>query len=648
MKERKRVWEPSPHHVEQAQVLHLARRLGLSTYDELYRFSLDDPQSYWRAVSDQTNFVWSKTPTSLVDLSAGDPFPTWFPGGELNWVDTVLAHASDESSEGRNAIISLREDGTVTSLTYAQMADQVRKFAAGLRQRGLRRGDRVGLICENGYEAIVTILAVSYLGCIVVPLFSGFGSAPIVSRLSQSGARVIVATTGFDRRGRSVERQQAVIEALESLEQIELVIWKATDKHPAPKGGLTWSEVAEAPALQEPAERMNPNDPFMIMYTSGTTGKPKGVVHIHGGFPLKTVHDAIVNWDLHSGDTFFWPADLGWVAGPISLCASLLRGATMVCYDGAPDFPDWSRMSRIIETYGVTHFVAAPTLIRSMAANAEIATRGDVSTVRLLITAGEGIDPEHFWWFQVNFAPPGTPVVNSSGGTEVSCVVLSSVIVKPIRADLFNTASPAVAVDAVDNEGNSVTGQTAELAFRGPFVGMAKSLWQDDERYLETYWKQIPGMWIHGDLVVKLETGEYQILGRSDDTLKIGGKRMGPAEIEQIALDIEGVQEAAAIGMVDPVKGQTLVVLVVLAPGAAITEADISLKVTEQIGHRLGRAFRPNQVRVVSQLPKTATSKVMRRLIKQIYSDLPLGDLSSLDNPQSLEEIRRVAQKQNL
>ena len=646
MTESKRVWEPSPHHVDEAQVLHLARRLGLTSYDELYRLSLADPQSYWRAVIDQTNFVWSKPPTSLVDVGAGDPFPTWFPGGELNWVDTFLAHASDEASGGRTAIVSLREDGTVTSLTYEQMAEQVRKFAAGLRQRGLRRGDRVGLICENGSEAIVTILAVSYLGCIVVPLFSGFGSEPIVSRLSQCGARAVVATTGFDRRGRSVDRQQTVMEALESLEQVELVIWKATDKHPAPEGGLTWSEVASAPALQEPAERMNPNDPFLIMYTSGTTGKPKGVVHIHGGFPLKTVHDATVNWDIRSGDTFFWPADLGWVAGPISVCATLLRGATMVCYDGAPDFPDWSRMSRIIEAYRVTHFVAAPTLIRGMAANSDIATRGDVSTVRLLITAGEGIDPEHFWWFQDNFAPPGTPVVNSAGGTEASCNLLSSVIVKPIRAELFNTASPAVAVDAVDGEGKSITGQVAELAIRGPFVGMAKSFWEDDERYLESYWKKIPGMWIHGDLVRKLETGEYQILGRSDDTMKLAGKRMGPAEIEQIVLDIEGVQEAAAVGVDDPVKGQTLVVLVVLGAGAAEPE-QISTLVTEQIGQRLGRAFRPSQVQVVSQLPKTATSKIMRRLIRQIYSDLPLGDLSSLDNPLALDEVRRVAQKQS-
>ena len=321
---------------------------------------------------------------------------------------------------------------------------------------------------------------------------------------------------------------------------------------------------------------------------------------------------------------------------------ALLRGATLVCYDGAPDYPDWSRMAKLIAKYRVTHFGAAPTLIRGFAMHEALSTAADMSTLKLLITAGEVIAPEHFIWFQHHFGRGDCPVINCTGGTEASGALLSSVVVKPIAPASFNVPSPGVAVDVVDSEGAPVSGVIGELAVRAPFVGMTASFWEDEERYLETYWRTVPGMWIHGDLAMKDASGNFFVLGRSDDTIKVAGKRVGPAEVEEILVEIPGVREAAVIGAADPVKGQVIVAFLTCDANSGLPlEAAVSSRVVE----RFGKPFAPRAVYVVSQLPKTRSMKIMRRVVRSIYSGAPAGDLSSLINPESIEEIERVIEK---
>jgi acetyl-CoA synthetase len=380
----------------------------------------------------------------------------------------------------------------------------------------------------------------------------------------------------------------------------------------------------------------------MVIYTSGTTGKPKGVVHVHGSFPIKIAHDALVHFDVHPGDVYCWPSDMGWIAGTLVLGCALLRGATLVCYDGAPDYPDWSRMSRIVERHKITHFGSAPTLIRGMISNEGLALAGQRSTVRLLITAGEGIAPEHFNWFQNRFGDGTAPVINYTGGTEASGALLASIPIRPIPPSGFNTASPGVAVDVVNPDGQSVTGEVGELAIRAPFVGMTHSFWHDDERYFETYWQAIPGIWVHGDLVLRTPEGNYFMMGRSDDTLKVAGKRLGPAEVEEVVLELPQIAEVAAIGVDDADKGQKLVVFIVARPDADGVAAGLEQQVMQHVDKRLGRPFRPGAVHAVSQLPKTRSSKIMRRVIRSAYCGLPAGDLSSLDNPAAVDEIRQL------
>ena len=636
-------WYPRPEHFADSNVARLARRLGVADYDALYRLSIADPAAYWREALDLCGIAWTRAYTDYVDLSRGKEFPRWFVGGELNWTDTVMARANEPDCSTRCAVVSEAENGTISSVTYAELGNRVRRLAAGLASLGLARGERIGLLVEPGIDAAVSLLAIAYLGAVVVPLFSGFGVDPIVSRLSSCGARALIATTGFDRRGRHVNTVDTAVEVARKL-SLELLIFKlaAGEQMPVPEA-IAWDRLAAtAPPPGQTSARMAPHDPFMLIHTSGTSGKPKGTVHTHGGFPLKIAHDAAVHFDLKAGDIFFWPADMGWIAGALIIAATLIHRATMVCYDGAPDFPDWSRMSKMIERHRVTHFACGPTMIRGFAANQACALAGDVASLRVLITGGEVIDPESFVWHRMHFGRGVAPLINYSGGSEASGALVSSVVVRPIEPGGFNTASPGIAVDVVDGTGASLVGEIGELAIREPFVGMTQSFWGEDERYLDTYWRTIAGTWVHGDLAIRTPSGGFVLRGRSDDTIKVAGKRLGPAEIEDVLLELPGISEAAAIGVDDPAKGQMLVVFVV-SSRQGLPEADILKSIDSHVELRLGKLYRPGRVHFVQRLPKTRTAKVMRRVIRGAYCKLPLGDISSLDDPSTIDEITRVA-----
>jgi len=636
-------WVANADQIETANVTALARMLGASDFDELYAISVDDPRRYWDAVNAFCRIVWSRPYTDYADFSDGIEFPKWFIGGELNWVDTVLQWAEDPATAKATAITAEREDGSVRSITYADLRDQTRAVAAGLKRMGVARGDRVGLLIENGIEAVVSILAVSHLGAIIAPLFSGFGADAIVSRLDSCAAKGLIISRGFSRRGRFIDTVATAVAARERLPSLEFVVVSGADEvADLPPGFSRWADILGDPAEAATAERMSPDDPFMVIYTSGTTGKPKGAVHIHGGFPLKIAIDAAINFNVKPGDVYCWPADVGWIAGSLVIASAILRGATLVCYDGAPNFPDWSRMSRLIERHRVTHFGSSPTLIRGMAANEAEATAGDMSTVELLITAGETISAEHFLWYQRAFGRGEVPVINYTGGTEVSGGLLSNVLVKPIVPSGFNAVTPGLKADVVDPSGKPVRNAIGELAVLGPFVGMTQSFWQDRERYLDSYWRTIPGIWVHGDLSMRNDDGVFFLLGRSDDTIKVAGKRVGPAEIEHLVAVLPEVDEAAVIGVEDAQKGQALVLFVVLAAGADPNPDEIRQRLTQRIGDALGKPFAPKEVHVVSELPKTRSQKIMRRVIRSVYSGGPAGDLTSLVNPHAIDEVKRV------
>jgi acetyl-CoA synthetase len=635
-------WVPNADQLANANVTRIMKTLDISDYEEFRQFSTENPERYWETILEFTGIKWVKPYETFVDFSKGREFPEWFQGGVLNWTDTIFAWAKDPEHASRIALIAEYEDGKTVHLTYPELHDEVRKFARGLLKLGVEKGDRVGLLMEPCVESVVSMISLSYMGAVVLPMFSGFGTEPIASRLALCKAKALVTTEGFTRRGGFVDRTAAATEAAKTA-GVEFLIMKPVKPGELKiDGAIDWYDVAKGPAMEPDAEPMSTQDNYMVFFTSGTTGKPKGIVHTHGGFPIKVLHDSVLHFDTQEDDIFFWPADMGWVAGAMIIVSVMMRGATMVVFDGAPNYPDWSRMSRMIERHKVTQFGGAPTMIRGFATNSEQALAGDVSTVRVLITGGETIDAQHFAWYQEHFGHGVAPLINFSGGTEVSSGLVSSVMLKPILAGGFNTTCPGVEVDVIDEKGNSVYDEVGELAIRAPFVGMTKSFWEDDERYLDTYWRTIPGIWVHGDLAVQDRDGNFFLKGRSDDTLKLAGKRTGPAEIEDVLIELPDVVEVAAIGVPDEAKGEVLVVFVVASEGINDSEKLIQ-EVMDHADKRLGRAFRPAKVHVVAELPKTRTAKIMRRLIRAIYCDLPLGDTSALDNSTAVDVVRAAA-----
>lgn len=648
------LWNPPDAAIANSQIMRFACTAGYADFDELLRRSVEDPARYWAAMLDFLAIRWQRPYRDFLDVAQGPAFPRWFVGGALNLTDSVLQWADDPVCAAKSAIVAEREDGSVEALTYAELRGQVWRMAHALLGRGIGKGDRVGVMLPSGLEATTTLLGLAHIGAIAVPLFSGFGVDAIVARLGSAEAKCLVAARGFRRRGKWIDLLATVEAARARLPKLAEVI--VTDPEPAPGGTARdrdWHAlVGAAPSGAVDAVPMAPDDPFMIIFTSGTTGAPKGAVHTHAGFPLKIAHDAALLFDLGRQDIWLWPADMGWVVGSITLLGAGMRGATLICYDGAPNHPEAGRLARLIARHRVTHFGASPTLIRTLAAAGPdaVPADADLSSLRVLITAGEIIDHEHMAWFSRRMGGGRCPVINYTGGTEVSGALLSSVVVRPIHSTEFNAPSPAIAVDVVDDKGLPVENEAGELVIRAPFIGMTRSFWQDDGRYLDSYWQRFPDLWHHGDLALKRRAGDraypvFEIHGRSDDTLKIAGKRVGPAELEEIATGVAGCIEAAAIGIADPLKGQALVLFVVVGPdkGAAARLEDLS----DEIERRLGKPFRPYAIHAVSSLPRTRNGKIMRRAARAAYLGAAIGDVSAMEDASVLRHFAGLRAKRD-
>jgi acetyl-CoA synthetase len=635
-------WWPTPDGFARSRLAELELRLSVRNFEQLHRLSLEAPDVYWNEICSLSGITWARPPTKHVDFSGGREFPRWFVGGSINWVESVLNHATTPAARQRVAVVAEHENGTTNRLTYEALGLRVASLAAGFRTQGLGVGDRIGLMMPMGIEAVLTLLAIGYVGAIAVPLFTGFGSEAVRIRLELAGARALVIGDGWTRRGRRIDLASVAGAAARRLPDLRLIVVKRYDAESSasdPASMADWNRLA-ATSPAGPVELVDPNHPCLILFTSGTTGAPKGTVHSHGGFPLKVAHDALVHFDLRPGDRWFWPADMGWMVGPLVTIAGLIHGATVICYDGAPDLPDWSRTARIIRDHGVTHFGASPSLIRGLAANGGGLESNAANSLRILISAGEVIDPEHFAWYGRAIGGSTCPIINYTGGTEASGALLANIIERPIVPCGFNAVSPGVEVDVVDESGASITDTVGELVVRRPFVGMTAGFWHDAERYLDTYWRTHPGIWVHGDLAIKTRDGVHFLLGRSDDSLKIAGRRVGPAEVEAAALAHPDVVEAAAIGAPDPMKGEQLILFAVLRAGFE-SRPGLESELGDSVERDLGRPFRPARVHIAAELPRTRNGKVMRRLIRRVYLDQPPGDISALENPRSLELIAR-------
>jgi len=643
------VWHPPPDLIAQSNLLQFINKHRFSSYDELMRHSTTDIAWFWDAVLRDLDIQFYEPYSRVVDLSEGKPWARWCVGGEMNIVHNMLDKYAGTEVDDRLAIKSETEDGTARTLTYKELREQTNKMAVALRSLGLGKGDAIGVFMPMVPEIVIAMLAIIKIGGIFLPLFSGFGAAAIVSRLNDAEAKALFTADGTYRRGKFCAMKRVAHEAASQVSTLKnlIVLGTAEDQQAErlPYKTHSWSGLINlsTPSSLQPTARTSAEDPMMIIYTSGTTGRPKGAVHSHCGFPIKSAQDMWHGLDLHPDETLFWMTDMGWMMGPWEVFGTLLLGATMMLYDGAPDFPGPDRVWSLVDRHNVTGLGVSPTLIRALRRHGdEIVHQHNLSTLRKFASTGEPWNPDPWMWLFQNVGRGKLPIINYSGGTEISGGIVMGNVLTPMKPCAFSGPLPGMAADVVDENGKSVRGQVGELVIREPWIGMTRGFWKDRQRYIDTYWSRFPDVWVHGDWAAVDSDGQWYILGRSDDTIKIGGKRVGPAEVESILVAHPQVSEAAAIGVPDSIKGESLVCFCVLKKGA---NGDLTLagELKKNVGRDLGKALAPREVVFVADIPKTRNAKVMRRIVRAAYLGEELGDTSALENPASLDEIRRVA-----
>jgi acetyl-CoA synthetase len=644
------VWRPTQEQIERTHLKRFMVRHQIKTLDELMRRSTQDIEWFWNAVLDALGVQFFEPYKQVVDLSKGAPWAQWCVGGKMNIVHNALDKWIGTPTQNRAAVRWEGEEGATRILTYGDLYRQVNRMANGLRALGLSKGDVIGLYMPMTPEIAIALLAIAKIGGVILPLFSGYGAGAVATRLIDSGARALFASDGVFRRGQLVRMKPTVDEAIAEAEasgrsaikhvivhhragtQVNMVVGRDHD----------WDEVIGNRSPLAPTEKTMAEDPLMLIYTSGTTGRPKGAVHTHCGFPIKAAQDMMHGLDLHDYDTLYWMTDMGWMMGPWEVFGTLLLGGTMMFYDGAPDYPGPDRLWAMVERHGITLLGVSPTLIRSlMKFGDEPIKQHDVSSLRAFASTGEPWNPTPWLWLFNTVGGGRRPIINYSGGTEISGGIVMGNWLKPLKPCAFSGPLPGMAADVVDEAGKSVRGQVGELVIRKPWIGMTRGFWKDPGRYIQAYWSRFPEVWVHGDWAAVDEDDLWYILGRSDDVIKVAGKRLGPAEVESALVKNPAVQESAAIGVPDDVKGEAVVCFCILKPKIEPSDA-LRLELKNQVANELGKPLAPHDIVFVRDLPRTRNAKIMRRVIRAVYLGKDAGDTSSLENPAAVEEIKRA------
>jgi acetyl-CoA synthetase len=621
---------------------------GLGGFAELLARSIAEPEWFWDAVVRFLDLPFATPYTKVLDTSAGIPFATWFTDGTCNIAAACVDRwADDPATASSTAVIWEGEEGEVRTFSWSELRTLTDRIAAGLRARGVKSGDSVGLFLPMVPETVAALFAIAKLGAFFLPIFSGYGADAVAIRLQDADAVALVTADGFTRRGRVVpmkETADAAAAAVPSLHTIVVVPRLGRDDVPMQEGrDVTLVELVDGQPDRFDAATVPSETPLFVAYTSGTTGRPKGAVHVHGGFLVKIAEEVAFQMDLRQHERLFWLTDIGWIMGPWEIVGTLANGGTLALYDGAPDFPAPDRLWAFVERHGINILGVSPTLIRALMAHGDApVTAHDLSSLRVLASTGEPWNDAPWRWYFDVVGGGRCPVINISGGTEVGACFLSPHVVQPLSACSLGGPALAMAVDVFDEDGHPVRGAVGELVCTKPWPGMTRGLYHDRERYLDTYWSRWPDVWWHGDFASISDDGQWFLHGRSDDTIKVAGKRLGPAEVETVVVAHRDVLEAAAVGIPDEVKGEALWVFVVARP-EVIADPDARDALRDElrtlVAEHLGPSFRPAAVRFTDALPKTRSAKVLRRAIRAVATGAAPGDLSGLEDPGTLDAI---------
>jgi acetyl-CoA synthetase len=652
------VWRPNEEVMQKAQLTRFMDQIGVSDWKGLYDLSVGDVERFTEEVLRFLAITFDPPYSKLLDTSGGIEWSKWCVGGGLNITEMCVDRWAGGAFRNQPAVIWEDEEGEVRKISYKLLQAEVETVAAALRKRGIGKGDAVGIHLPMMIETVVALIAVGRIGAIAVPVFSGYGVDAIASRLNAVGAKAIFTCDGFPRRGRpfnAFEVATAAVAASPSIANVFIVTRLQSGSIAWDLPGVTVEfydldligegeqlrlDAPEDFAVLSVAEKTGAEDPLIILYTSGTTGKPKGIAHTHCGFPVKSAQDMAFGTDVGRGTRISWVTDIGWMMGPWLIYGALINGGTIVIYDGAPDYPEADRMWEFCAKHKVEILGISPTLVRALAAKGDdLPKRHDLSHLRAFASTGEPWNPAPWRWLFEKVGDSRLPIINYSGGTEISGGILMGNPLLPIKPCSFPAPCPGIAAAILNENGEPVgRGKVGELSIRKPWIGMARGFWQEPERYVETYWSRFEGTWVHGDWAVEDPDGHWYILGRSDDTLKVAGKRVGPAEVESLLVAHEKVTEAAVIGVPDEMKGTAMVAFCVLGTAGAGSET-LETELKRLVAKDMGKPLTPSRIHFVTALPKTRNAKVMRRVIRAAYLGEDAGDLSALENPKSVEQI---------
>jgi len=635
------IWEPPAAYIDDSNVKRLMDRHSIGSYEELVSRSIEDIEWYWKAVDEDLGLEWFQPYQKVLDTHQGIEWATWFLGGQINIAHNCVDRHANGSRRDKTALIWEGEDGESRSVTFGELSAEVGRLANALRSLGVHKGDAVGVYMPMTIEAVVAMFAIAKIGAIYLPIFSGFAASAVAARLDDAGAKVLISADGFWRRGQQVPMKEIADEAVHASGVQKSVIFRrlGRDVEWHDKHDLWWHELVDDQDAEAETEPTDAEDVWMVAYTSGTTGKPKGSVHVHGGFLLKIASEVAYQTDLRDDDVLYWVTDMGWIMGQWQCIGGLANGGTVVLYEGAPNYPEADRVWDICERHGVTILGISPTLVRALIPSGpEPVAKHDLSGLRILGSTGEPWNPEPYMWFFENVGGGRRPIINISGGTEVGACFLSCYPITSLKPATVGGPSLGMAVDIVNSSGEPVgPGEVGELICRKPWPGMTRGIWGDANRYMESYWTRFPGVWCHGDWASVDQDGFWFLHGRSDDTLNIAGKRIGPTEFESVLVSHPSVTEAAAVGVPHEVKGETVWCFCVLnGEGSDELVSELIALVDAEIG----KAFRPERIIFVNDLPRTRSAKILRRAIRAAAVGEDPGDLTSLENPQAIEAIK--------
>ncbi|GBH34436.1 AMP-dependent synthetase [Nitrosopumilus zosterae] len=633
---------PTEKQIHESNIFQFMKKHNIDSLEDLSHKAKNNLEWYWESVDKDIGIVWDKPYTKTLDMSKGIAWSKWFVDGKTN-IYTSSVEKFAKSNPEKIAYYFESEDGRTSKITYSELNSKVSKLANALKSFGIKKGDVIAIYLPMIEEAILAILAASKIGAVQTTIFSGYSSQSLHVRLQDCRAKILFVSDGFHRKGKPISQKQIMENAVKntSIEKIIVVSYKGIDKYIESENTISFKKIVSDETDLCDTEVMDSEDPLFILYTSGTTGNPKGVIHSHGGFSVFAGHQSAYLIDTHENDILFWPADIGWITGLVwNVYGLLIMGASAVIYDGALDFPTSDRIWKMMSDYNATIFGISPTAVRLFKKNdVEPLKSHSLDKIKNIPTTGEPLDEDSWWWLFEKVGNKKIPIMNLSGGTEIGGAMLSVFPGMKLKPSSVGIPIPGMDIDAFDDDGNSVKGENGYLVIKSPWPAMTRGLLNDDVKYIETYWSRFENIWFHGDYVYVDEDNLWYMRGRTDDVINVSGHRMSTVEIEHIVISHDDISDAASIAIPDELTGEAIVIFVVTDKTLNI---DLESEISNYISEKIGKVAKPKYIFRLTELPKTRTGKIMRRLLKSKLLGKKLGDLSSLENPHVLDEIRKL------